>query len=232
MNADISLHKPPNTSQNIYPINSHWSTSHVDYLMDSASENPNGSLLDSKDANCIVCGDIVPVLKPGNSWSNFETPDHSFDQSRVNVVTPMTHLFMDMSNVDLLIPGLVTVVNVTRSGKAVTLFNLSLTEPKTVFRVFNEIMYLMTIPSLDKFCRIPETGRLKEIMGFIVDNGPSEAPASFLVQMLLVRLLKFFCAVKSWVFVFKDDPLECFTRKQATPRKHGEHGRRSHPVYW
>ena len=28
-------------------------------------------------------------------------------------------------------------------------------------------------------------------MGFIVDNGPSEAPASFLVQMLLVRLLKF-----------------------------------------
>ena len=191
VNADISLHKPPNTSQNIYPINSHWSTSHVDYLMDSASENPNGSLLDSKDAKCIVCGDIVPVLKPGKSWSNFETPDHSFDQSRVNVVTPMTHLFMDMSNVDLLIPGLVTVVNVTRSGKAVTLVNLSLTEPETVSRVFNEIMYLMTIPSLDKFFRNSETGRLKEIMGFIVDNGPSEAPASFLVQMLLVRLLKF-----------------------------------------
>ena len=191
VNADISLHMPPNTSQNIYPINSHWSTSHVDYLMDSASENPNGSLLDSKDANCIVCGDIVPVLKPGNSWSNFETPDHSFDQSRVNVVTPMTHLFMDTSNVDLLIPGLVTVVNVTRSGKAVTLFNLSLTEPKTVFRVFNEIMYLMTIPSLDKFFRNSETGRLKEIMGFIVDNEPSEASASFLVQMLLVRFLKF-----------------------------------------
>ena len=191
VNADISLHKPPNTSQNIYPINSHWSTSHVNYLMDSASENPNGFLLDSKDAKCIVCGDIAPVLKPGKSWSNFETPDHSFNQSRVNVVTPMTHLFMDMSNVDLLIPGTVTVVNVTRSGKAVTLVNLSLTEPETVFRVFNEIMYLMTIPSLDKFLRNPETGRLKEIMGFVVDNGPSEAPASFLVQMLLVPLLKF-----------------------------------------
>lgn len=49
----------------------------------------------------------------------------------------------------------------------------------------------MTIPSLDKFFQNQETGRLKEIMGFIVDNGPSEAPASFLVQMLLVRLLKF-----------------------------------------
>ena len=49
----------------------------------------------------------------------------------------------------------------------------------------------MTIPLLDKFFRNPETGRLKEIMGFIVDNAPSEAPASFLVQMLLVRLLKF-----------------------------------------
>lgn len=82
-------------------------------------------------------------------------------------------------------------MNVTRSGKAVTLINLSLTEPETVFRVFNEIFYLMTIPSLDKFFRNPETEKLKEIMGFVVDNGPSEAPASFLVQMLLVRLLKF-----------------------------------------
>jgi len=69
----------------------------------------------------------VPVLKPGKSWSNIETPDNSFDRSRVNVVTPMTHLFMDMSNVDLLIPGTETVVNVTRSGKAVTLVNLALT---------------------------------------------------------------------------------------------------------
>ena len=191
VNADISLHKAPNTSQNIYPINAHWSTSHVNYLVDSASENANGFLLDSKDAKCIVCGDIAPVLKPGKSWLNFETPDHSFDQSRVNAVTPMTHLFMDIPNVDLLIPDTETVVNVTRSGKAVTLINLSLTEPETVFRVFNEIFYLMTIPSLDKFFRNPETGKLKEIMGFVVDNGPSEAPASFLVQMLLVRLLKF-----------------------------------------
>ena len=28
-------------------------------------------------------------------------------------------------------------------------------------------------------------------MGFIVDNGPSESPSSFFVQMLLVRFLKF-----------------------------------------
>lgn len=28
-------------------------------------------------------------------------------------------------------------------------------------------------------------------MGFNVDNGPSEAPSNFLVQMLLVRFLKF-----------------------------------------
>lgn len=96
VNADISLHKAPNTLQNIYPINAHWSTSHVNYLVDSASKNANGFLLDSKDAKCIVCGDIAPVLKPGRSWLNFETPDHSFDQSRVNAVTPMTHLFMDI----------------------------------------------------------------------------------------------------------------------------------------
>ena len=132
-------------------------------LMDSASENANGCLLDSKDAKCIVCGDIAPVLKPGKSWANFETPDHSFDQSRVNAVTPMTHLFMDipLADVNLEIPGTASVLNVTRTGKAVTLRNLSLTEPETVFRLFNELFYLMSIPSLDTYFRNPDTGNLK-----------------------------------------------------------------------
>ena len=64
--------------------------------------------MDSKDAKCTVCGNVAPVLKPGESWSNFLTPDHSFDQSRVNAVTPMTHNFMDtpkLSDVDLQIQG-------------------------------------------------------------------------------------------------------------------------------
>ena len=49
----------------------------------------------------------------------------------------------------------------------------------------------MTLPSLDKYFRNPKTGQLKEVMGFVVDNGPSESPSSFLVQMLLVWFLKF-----------------------------------------
>ena len=131
------------------------------------------------------------------SLVNFETPDQTFDQSRVNAVTPMTHLFMDIkiepkiNNTSLRIPQTDVVVNVTRTGKAVTLVNLLLPEPETVFRVFNELFVLMCIPSLDKFFQNQETGKLKEIMGFIVDNGPCEAPNNLLVQMLLVRFLKF-----------------------------------------
>lgn len=49
----------------------------------------------------------------------------------------------------------------------------------------------MTIPSLDKFLGNPNTGKLKEVMPFIVDNRPPESPSCFLVQMLLVCLLKF-----------------------------------------
>ena len=197
VNANVSLHKAPNTSEQVHPINSHWTTSHVNYLVDSASENANGYFLDSKDAKCIVCGDIAPVLKPGRTWRNFETPDHSFDQSRINAVTPMTHLFMDIekeiqqNDATLLIPKTDVVINVTRTGKAVTLINLSFTEPEIVFRVFNELFLLLCIPSLAKFFHNAETGKLKEMMGFIVDNGPSEAPSNFLVQMLLVRLLNF-----------------------------------------
>ena len=192
INANVSLHAAPNTSKHIYPINAHWSFSHVNYLVDSASDNPNSFLLDAKDAKCIVCGDLSPVLKPGCSWRTSETRDHTFDQSRKNAVTPMTHLFMEtktdprLENADLLIPKTKVVLNVTRSGKVVTLINLSLIKPETVFRGFYEIYYLMSIPSLDVFFRNPGTGKLKEFFGFIVDNGPSEAPSSLLVQMLLV----------------------------------------------
>ena len=113
----------------------------------------------------------------------------------MNAVTPMSNLFMDirkqpeLDNASLLIPHTDVTINITRTGKAVTLTNLSLTELEMVFRVFNELFLLMCIPSLDKFFRNQETGKLREIMGFIVDNGPSEAPSNFLVLMLLVRPL-------------------------------------------
>ena len=140
VNANVSLHKAPNTSEKVHPLNAHWTSAHVNYLVDSAAENPNGFFLDSKDAK---------VLKPGKTWRNFETADHTFDQSRVNAVTPMTDLFMDIknepeiNNANLRIPQTDVVVNVTRTGKAVTLVNLSLAEPETVFRVFNELFLLI-----------------------------------------------------------------------------------------
>lgn len=42
-----------------------------------------------------------------------------------------------------------------------------------------------------RFFRNPETLQVKEVFIFVVDNGPSEAPASTIVQMLLARLVKF-----------------------------------------
>lgn len=145
VNANVSLHKAPNTSEKVHPLNGHWTSAHVNYLVDSAAENPNGFFLDSKDVQCIVCGDIAPVLNHGKTWRNFETPDNTFDQSWVNAVTPMTHLFMDIknepeiNNTSLRIPQTDVVVNVTRTGKAVTLVNLSSAEPDC-FSCFQRII--------------------------------------------------------------------------------------------
>lgn len=58
VNANVSLHKAPNTSEKVHPLNAHWTSAHVNYLVDLAAENPNDFFLDSKDAKCIV-------LKPG-----------------------------------------------------------------------------------------------------------------------------------------------------------------------
>lgn len=197
--AYISLHKPPTTAETKHPINAHWSTANVNYLVDSSAENSDSGLVDSKDAKCSVCGDIDPVLRPGKSWQTFETPDHTFDQSRKNAVTPISHLFVETKvsqqrnlNVDVHcpVPCTESTIHLTRTGQAITLINISYFEPETVFRVFNEFFYLLSMPPLDAFFRNPKTGKLKEIISFVVDNGPSEAPSNLLVKLLLVRLRK------------------------------------------
>ncbi|CAB3983432.1 zinc finger MYM-type 1-like [Paramuricea clavata] len=161
-------------------------------------------VVDSKDAKKIVCAEISPVQKPRRTWSEFEYPDHDWDQSRTNAVTPMTHLLMNtvitkqqfvpsnpsLHNWDITLPNSDTIIHVTRSGKAVTFLNPSLLEPDTTIRLFNEIFLLLSKPNLDFVFRNPKTGRLKSVFVFIVDNGPAEQPSSPLVQMFLIRLLR------------------------------------------
>ena len=79
-------------------------------------------------------------------------------------------------------------LKVRRTGKPVTLIYLGISEPET-FRAMNEMLYLLTKPSLDSVFRNPDTGSLKSLFGFIVDNGHGEDPDSALTQMCMVRLL-------------------------------------------
>ncbi len=90
-----------------------------------------------QDAKKIVCGDIAP-----------EYPDHNWDQSRNNAVTPMKRLFLctDIAyretsiidnpvvhEIDILSPISTTVLHITTTVKAITLLNPSLLRPKTTF---------------------------------------------------------------------------------------------------
>ena len=205
VNAQLSLHRPPHTKVDKLVVNLHYSSANVNYICDYARQHQENVFVDSKDAKKIVCGDITPVQKPGKTWGSVEYPDHDWDQSRNNAVTPMTHLFLrtdithredsiisnpTISELELLSPFSSTVLHVTRTGKSVTLINPSLLEPETTFRLFHEILLLLTKPSLDGVFRNPRTGCLKREFVFIVDNGPAEDPSSHLVQLLMVRLLK------------------------------------------
>ena len=205
VNANISLHHPPKTLVKNLVVNLHYSTANVNYICDSSDQNKDDYVVDSKDAKKIVCAEISPVQKPRRTWSEVEYPDHDWDQSRTNAVTPMTHLFMNtvitkqmsvasnpsLQQVDVTLPNSNTVIHVSRSGKAVTLLNRSLLEPDTTIRLFNEIFLLLSKPNLDFVFRNPKTGLLKSVFIFIVDNGPAEQP-SHLVQMFLIRLLRIF----------------------------------------
>ena len=94
VNAQISLKKPPRTGVQEFVVNLHWSTANVNLLVDS-KHDCSYSLVVSKDAKAIVPGDIAPVQRPGPTWkSRVELPDHTWDQSRTNAVTPMTFPFL------------------------------------------------------------------------------------------------------------------------------------------
>ena len=198
VNAPISLGKPPRTGVEQFVINLHWSTANVNLIVD-ACQDLSQCIVVSKDAKAIIPGDISPVQRPGRSWKPKEHPDHSWDQSRVNAITPMTFLILNtvikqqpsstiqelhLSTSDC------TTLHLTRTGQGVTLLNLSFYEPETTFRCLNELLYLLTLSSLDCFFRDHKTGSLKKEFTFVVDNGPSEQPCSPLVQMVLVRLVR------------------------------------------
>ena len=196
VNAQISLKLPPRIGVEQLVVNLHWTTANVNHTVDSC--NTDNTVIISKDAKAIIPGDIPAVQRPGHSWSRrMEYPDHTWDQSRLNAVTPMTFLVLDtkreVAKSDCFQVPLSnsTVMHVTRTGQPVTLLYLSYFEPETAFRCLNEILFMLTMPSMDSYFRDIQTDKLKKKFIFIVDNGPAEQPASPLVKMCLVRLLRF-----------------------------------------
>ena len=191
MNAPLSLKKPPGTGVEQLVVNLHWSTANVNLIVDGG-QNLSHSLIVSKDAKAIISGNISPVQQLGNSWSKrIELPDHTWDQPRLNSVTPMTFLFLETVEAINIPVSNVTTLHLTRTGQGVTLLNPSFYEPDKAFKYLNEVLHLLTLPALDEFFRDKNTGKLKTEWTFVVDNGPAEQPSSPLVQMCLVRLLNF-----------------------------------------
>ena len=190
------MKKPPCTGVQQLVVNLHWLTANANTIVDCC-QGTSCSLVVSKDAKSIVPTDIAPVQHPGPSWKKRELPDHSWDQSRINAITPMTFLFLQtrveqlptitLNTLDLQVSES-TILHMTRTGQTVTLLNY---EPDTTFKCLNEICYLLSLPELDTFFRDSATNNFKKEFVFVVDNGPAEQPSSSLVQMCLVRLLNF-----------------------------------------
>lgn len=128
-------------------------------------------------------------------------PDHTWDQSRTYAITPMTYLFLkpvvsplpysQLESLDIHVSDS-AILQVTRSGQGVTLLNLSFFEPDKTYKCLNEVFLLLSTYALAPYFRDKNTKQLKKEFTFVVDNGPAEQPSCPLVQMCLVRLLRFF----------------------------------------
>ncbi len=143
VNAKLSLQMPPRTGVEQFVVNLHWTTANVNYIVDIGEKE---GVVISKDAKAIVPADITPVQRPGHSWSKRPHPDHTWDQSRCNAITPMTFLIMNTevhNSINEIQIGISesTSLYVTRTGQAVTFLNLSFYEPETTFKCLNEFFF-------------------------------------------------------------------------------------------
>ena len=169
INAKVSLQKPPRIGVEKLVINLHWSTANVNHIVDAGSRNKS-ALTISKDAKAIIPSNIASVQHPGKTWRKRDIlPDHSWDQSRTNSITPMTFLFLDtritqreisvQTPEEVVTPVENAILHVTRSGQGITLLNLSFFECDTTFKCLNEILLLLTLPELDMYFRDHRTNR-------------------------------------------------------------------------
>ena len=230
VNANLPLKRPPRIGVPQLVINLHWSTANVNLLVDSTLPHSN-SVVMSKDAKAIILADCSPVQRPGHSWSKkIVLPEHSWNQSRTNAITPMTFLILNPVVSSLVCDQIEsinipvsqsTTLQVTRSGQGVTLLNLSFYEPDDTFKCLNEIFLLLTIPALDPFFHDRLTKKLKQQFTFIVDNGPAEQPSSPMVQMCLARFLKFLNLEKVTQVSFA----EYHSKRNFVERVHAEENR-------
>ena len=123
-----SLRRPPRTG-----VLDSWSTDIGTFT--------GTTLSISKDAKANFPAVVAPVQLSGLSCRECDAlPDHTWDQSRTNVLTPMTFLFLETK-----VTGTTTDVTGTRikhnlrSGQGETLLNLSFFKPDTTSKCLNEL---------------------------------------------------------------------------------------------
>lgn len=131
--------------------------------------------------------------------------------------------------------GKETTTHLKRTGRAITVLRLSRYENETVFWSINELLFLMTLPHLDKHFCDPNTGKLKQSFVFVVENGV-DMPRNPLVQMLLVQLLKYLglkiCQVSFAEYHSKRNHVEClYASEEKVLAKHGPFNTPNHDPY-
>ena len=149
VNAHISLKKPPRTGVQNFVVNLHWSTANVNGIVETRSDR---TAVISKDAKTGITADCSPVQNPGKNWKKLEIPDHTFDQSRTNQVTPMTFLCLETKSTgDPVTVRGDSIKLVTRTGQGVTFLYLSFFEADSTIKCLNEVLYLITLREIRHF---------------------------------------------------------------------------------
>lgn len=193
VNPCISLRKPTKDgAAHDISINDHYSQTDVNYALEEGFASK--AIIIARDDKALVHTDVQVVERPSKSWYKIAYADHDWAKDTQRSLQITTYQFVEMKEKpqnDNIYLGEVPVCQTNLTGPGLSLVKIHQFEGSTVFRHFNELLFVLTVEKFEKFF-VDSNGDLLSQILLTVDGGPDERPRNKMTKfacVLMKRLL-------------------------------------------
>ncbi|CAC5412537.1 unnamed protein product [Mytilus coruscus] len=223
VNPGISLKKPTRDGNHNPSINDHFAQTDINYSIEETLIN-NGKVI-ARDGKALVHCDVEIVQRPSKSWKKVIYSDHDWEKDTKRSLQITTYQFVkvkDMSENEDIVAQFsgIPICQSRLTGGGLSIVKIHYFENSTVFRHFNEFLFVMTLENQHAFFHIGDNGLIPQLL-ITVDGGPDERPRNKQTMFATVLLRKLLNMDKVKVISYA----EGCSKRHSVERLHFDEGR-------